>query len=59
VFDDEHFLAVGLFDEVDHPTEGRLLQCVTPITIDGHRVGNGGPAPSLGADTDAVFDELS
>ncbi len=59
VFDDEHFVAVGLFDEVDHPTEGRLLQCVTPITIDGRRVGNIGPAPALGADTDAVFDELS
>ena len=59
VFTDEHFLAVGLFEEVDHPTEGRLLQCVTPITIDGERVGNDGPAPALGADTDAVFDELS
>ena len=45
VFTDEHFLAVGLFEEVDHPTEGRLLQCVTPITIDGERVGNDGPAP--------------
>ncbi len=59
VFDDEHFVAVGLFEEVDHPTEGRLLQCVTPITIDGERVGNDGPAPALGADTDAVFDEIS
>jgi crotonobetainyl-CoA:carnitine CoA-transferase CaiB-like acyl-CoA transferase len=59
LFDDEHFVAVGLFEEVDHPTEGRLLQCVTPITVDGARVGNDGPAPSLGADTEAVFDELS
>jgi crotonobetainyl-CoA:carnitine CoA-transferase CaiB-like acyl-CoA transferase len=59
LFDDEHFLAVGLFDEVEHPTEGRLLQCVTPITVDGERVGNDTPAPQLGADTDAVFDELS
>jgi crotonobetainyl-CoA:carnitine CoA-transferase CaiB-like acyl-CoA transferase len=59
VFDDEHFLAVGLFEETDHPTEGRLLQCVTPITIDGERVGNGGPAPALGADTEAVFGGLS
>ncbi|HEU5309152.1 MAG TPA: CoA transferase [Acidimicrobiia bacterium] len=59
VFDDEHFRAVGLFEEVDHPSEGRLLQCVTPITIDGERVGNDGPAPALGADTDVVFDEIS
>jgi crotonobetainyl-CoA:carnitine CoA-transferase CaiB-like acyl-CoA transferase len=59
VFDDEHFRAVGLFEEIDHPTEGRLLQCVTPITIDGVRVGNDAPAPALGADTDDVFDDLS
>jgi crotonobetainyl-CoA:carnitine CoA-transferase CaiB-like acyl-CoA transferase len=59
LFEDEHFTAVGLFDEVEHPTEGRLLQCVTPITIDGQRVGNDRPAPTLGADTDAVLDELS
>jgi crotonobetainyl-CoA:carnitine CoA-transferase CaiB-like acyl-CoA transferase len=59
LFDDEHFRAVGLFEEVEHPTEGRLLQCLTPITLDGERVGNGAPAPELGADTDAVFDEIS
>ena len=45
----------GLFEEVDHPTEGRLLQCVTPITIDGHAGGQRRPAPLLGADTDAVL----
>jgi crotonobetainyl-CoA:carnitine CoA-transferase CaiB-like acyl-CoA transferase len=59
VFDDEHFRAVGLFEEVDHPTEGRLLQCLTPITLDGDRVGNGTPAPALGADTEAVFEQLN
>jgi crotonobetainyl-CoA:carnitine CoA-transferase CaiB-like acyl-CoA transferase len=59
VFDDEHFRAVGLFEEVDHPSEGRLLQCDTPITVAGERVGNDRPAPALGADTDAVFEELS
>jgi crotonobetainyl-CoA:carnitine CoA-transferase CaiB-like acyl-CoA transferase len=58
VFDDAHFVAVRLFEEIDHPTEGRLLQCVTPITIDGERVGNGMPAPMLGADAEVVFDEL-
>lgn len=59
LFVDEHFGAVGLFEEVEHPTEGRLLQVITPITIDGERVGNNSPAPGLGADTDAVFDDLS
>ena len=58
LFVDEHFGAVGLFEEVDHPTEGRLLQVVTPITIDGERVGNDSPAPALGADTETVLDEI-
>ena len=59
LFDDDHFVAVGLFEEIDHPTEGRLLQCVTPITLDGTRVGNPAPAPALGADIDEVFGEIA
>ena len=59
LFDDPHFRAVGLLEEVDHPTEGRLLQCMTPVVVDGVRVGHPGAAPTLGADTDAVLDELS
>src|SRR5262249_7279955 len=59
LFDDEHFRAVGLFEEVDHPTGGRLLQCLTPITLDGERVGNPAPAPALGADAEAVFEEIN
>jgi len=59
LFDDPHFRAVGLFEEVDHPTEGRLLQCPTPVTFDGVRGGNSRLAPRLGADTDAVIAELS
>jgi crotonobetainyl-CoA:carnitine CoA-transferase CaiB-like acyl-CoA transferase len=59
LFDDPHFRAVGLLEEVEHPTEGRLLQCMTPVVVDGVRVGHSGAAPTLGADTDAVLDELS
>jgi crotonobetainyl-CoA:carnitine CoA-transferase CaiB-like acyl-CoA transferase len=59
LFDDPHFRAVGLLEEIDHPTEGRLLQCPTPVTIDGARVGHTRPAPRLGADTDAVLGALS
>jgi crotonobetainyl-CoA:carnitine CoA-transferase CaiB-like acyl-CoA transferase len=59
VFTDEHFDAVGLFEEVEHPSVGRILQLRTPITVDGERVGaDRRPAPQLGADTDAVFEEL-
>jgi len=59
LFEDPHFRAVGLFEEVDHPTEGRLLQCPTPVTIDGVRLGHTRGAPRLGADTEAVLAELN
>ncbi len=59
VFDDPHFQAVGLFEEREHPTEGTLLQCATPVTFDGVHAALGRPAPLLGADTAALLAELS
>ena len=58
LFDDPHFVAVGLLEEVEHPTEGTLLQCATPITFDAAHLPLGAPAPQLGADTDAVLAPL-
>jgi crotonobetainyl-CoA:carnitine CoA-transferase CaiB-like acyl-CoA transferase len=58
LFDDPHFRAVGLLEEVEHPTEGRVLQVPTPIVLDGARTANPRPAPRLGADTDDVFREF-
>jgi crotonobetainyl-CoA:carnitine CoA-transferase CaiB-like acyl-CoA transferase len=58
LFDDPHFRAVGLLEEVEHPTEGRLLQCPTPVTFDGVRTANPRPAPRLGADTETLLDEV-
>jgi crotonobetainyl-CoA:carnitine CoA-transferase CaiB-like acyl-CoA transferase len=58
LFDDPHFRAVGLLEEVEHPTEGRLLRCATPVTFDGVRTVSAQPAPELGADTDAVLQGL-
>ena len=58
LFDDPHFRAVGLLEEVEHPSEGRLAQCPTPVTFDGVRRAHPRPAPMLGADTDAVLGEL-
>jgi crotonobetainyl-CoA:carnitine CoA-transferase CaiB-like acyl-CoA transferase len=58
LFDDPHFRAVGLLEEIDHPSEGRLLQCPTPVTFDGVRRAHPRPAPVLGADTDAVLGEV-
>src|SRR5262249_55418736 len=35
LFDDPHFAAVGLWETVEHPTEGALLQCPLPVRFDG------------------------
>jgi crotonobetainyl-CoA:carnitine CoA-transferase CaiB-like acyl-CoA transferase len=58
LFDDPHFHAVGLLEEIDHPSEGRILQCPTPVTFDGVRGTNPRPAPQLGADTEALLAEV-
>jgi crotonobetainyl-CoA:carnitine CoA-transferase CaiB-like acyl-CoA transferase len=58
LFDDPHLNAVGFFEEVEHETEGRLLQYATPIQFDGERPPLGSPASTLGADTDDVLREL-
>ena len=58
LFDDPHFVAVGLLEAVDHPTEGPILQCPTPVTVDGERSGNPLPAPTLGADTAGLLAEV-
>ncbi len=59
LFDDPHLADVGFWQEVEHPTEGALLQVSTPVTFDGVRLPLGVPAPRLGADTEAVLDDLS
>jgi crotonobetainyl-CoA:carnitine CoA-transferase CaiB-like acyl-CoA transferase len=58
LFEDPHLKAVGFFEEVEHETEGRLLQYATPISFDGERPPLGLPAPSLGADTEDVLRDL-
>ena len=54
LFDDPHLDDVGFWEEVEHPTEGTLLQVPTPFTYDGGspRLGLGA---QLGADTSAVL----
>jgi crotonobetainyl-CoA:carnitine CoA-transferase CaiB-like acyl-CoA transferase len=58
LFDDPHLRAIGFWQTVEHPTEGPLLQYVTPIRFDGERPPLGRYAPQLGADTDALLEEL-
>ena len=58
LFDDPHLRAVGFFEECEHPTEGSLVQYVTPIRFDGERLPLGKPAPRLGADTAEILGSL-
>jgi crotonobetainyl-CoA:carnitine CoA-transferase CaiB-like acyl-CoA transferase len=56
--DDPHALAVGLFVEDVHPVAGRIRQPRHAARFTGTPAAPGGPAPSIGADTDAVLTEL-
>jgi crotonobetainyl-CoA:carnitine CoA-transferase CaiB-like acyl-CoA transferase len=58
LFDDPHLDDVGFWQEVEHPTEGTLLQVPTPFLFDGERPPLGAPAPVLGADTEDVLGTL-
>jgi len=53
-----HFAARGSFDDVAFG-DGRTMKLASGFfEIDGERVGPTGPAPDIGADTDAVFAHL-
>jgi len=56
--DDPHLAAVGLFNEVDHPTEGRLRQARFPVKFSASPASVRRPAPVLGEHTDEVLNEL-
>lgn len=52
---DPHLTAVGLFEEVDHPTEGRVRQVMMPTRLSRTPVSNRRPAPLLGQHTREVL----
>ena len=58
LFDDPHLTDAGLFEHVQHPTEGELLQIATPVTFDGEKGRLDRPAPHLGEHTAEVLGEL-
>lgn len=51
LLDDEHLAAVGMLEEVEHPTEGTLVQTRLPWTFSRSRTPPLPAAPSLGAHT--------
>ena len=56
--EDEHFKAVGLIQDGEHPTEGAYHWVRDPIMFDGRHSPLRMPAPRLGADTAAVMADL-
>ncbi len=58
LLEDPHLQAVGLFQEVAHPTEGRLRGVRSPFVVSDEAPQADGPAPRLGGDTAAILAEL-
>lgn len=58
LFDDEHLVAVGMFEEVEHPNEGRLVQTRLPWTFSRTGPERVAAAPLLGEHTVEVLREL-
>ncbi len=56
--DDPHARAIGLLVDDVHPIAGRIRQPRHPALFDETPATVGGPAPAIGADTDAVLAEL-
>ncbi|MFP5372676.1 MAG: CaiB/BaiF CoA transferase family protein [Actinomycetes bacterium] len=58
LFDDEHLRAVGFFEDVEHPTEGRLVHARLPWTFSRSGIPAVAGAPSLGQHTEQMLTEL-
>ena len=55
LFADEHLTAVGLFEEVEHPTEGSLVHARLPWTFSRSGAPSLPAAPSLGQHTEQAL----
>jgi crotonobetainyl-CoA:carnitine CoA-transferase CaiB-like acyl-CoA transferase len=58
LLDDEHLKAVGLFEEYDHPTEGRVRQVRQPVAVTGRSRQADIPPPVVGQDTREVLADI-
>ena len=59
VFTDEHVLASGILQDLDHPSAGPLKMLASPVLIDGERMPIRRPPPALGQHTDEAHDDWS
>lgn len=56
--DDPHIKSIGMFEEMEHPTEGRYMSIRPPTTFTGHEFQVRHHAPRLGQDTEQVLREV-
>jgi crotonobetainyl-CoA:carnitine CoA-transferase CaiB-like acyl-CoA transferase len=56
--EDPHAIAIGMFEEFDHPVVGRARLPRHPTQFHGTPASLGGNAPALGQHTDEVLTEL-
>ncbi len=54
ILEDEHLVATGFFEELDHPTEGRIRGMRYPITFSATPPPPPGPAPRLDENGDEI-----
>ena len=59
LIEDPHLKAVKFFEEMDHPTEGRVRVCRYPVRFSGSPVSVRRLAPNLGEHTAEVLDSPS
>lgn len=57
ILEDPHLAAVGFFQAVEHPTEGRIRQMKVPSTWSVTQPAAGGPAPTLGEHSREILSE--
>jgi crotonobetainyl-CoA:carnitine CoA-transferase CaiB-like acyl-CoA transferase len=57
LFEDQHLKAVGLFQEMQHPTEGKVMVCRHPVRYSRSPASIRSLAPNLGEDTAEVLGE--
>jgi crotonobetainyl-CoA:carnitine CoA-transferase CaiB-like acyl-CoA transferase len=57
VFTDEHVLASGILQDLDHPSAGPLKMLASPVLIDGERMPIRRPPPTLGQHTEEAHDD--
>jgi crotonobetainyl-CoA:carnitine CoA-transferase CaiB-like acyl-CoA transferase len=57
LFDNQHLTEAGLFEHLEHPTEGRMVSVRSPFRVLTKEAGPDEGAPGLGADASRVLAE--